>query len=281
MANINVVIPRRSNIRQKVRDRYTELWEDWKDENPNSRAYPVSKLNQNIRRALSVNGRVLNEHYFENSRYNGWSGRKVLPWCHWYYLVRFQQDLFGNITAIIEDALYEGDYHNDTMNTKPYGESVIKPNFNLFIENNNTTNKFRNMNNKKVVRLTESQLHNIIAESVSQILNEIGDTPKGAYDLGRLYGRYKGRKLYSPSKENKDRISDMEKYIEAKKFDDVARRRAFDRGEANQRFATDFAFGIEDKKRGYDRMVNDRENADNLEGSFGGREFMDDWKPSR
>ena len=31
------------------------------------------------------------------------------------------------------------------------------------------------MNNKKVVRLTESQLHNIIAESVNQILNELNE----------------------------------------------------------------------------------------------------------
>ena len=42
----------------------------------------------------------------------------------------------------------------------------------LFIENN-ATNKFRNMNNKKVVRLTESQLHIIIAESVEKILMEM------------------------------------------------------------------------------------------------------------
>ena len=41
----------------------------------------------------------------------------------------------------------------------------------IFIENNNATNKFRNINNKKkVVRLTESEFLNIIAESVSQIL---------------------------------------------------------------------------------------------------------------
>lgn len=47
---------------------------------------------------------------------------------------------------------------------------VADSNGNILTENNNVTNKIRNMNNKKVVRLTESQLHNIIAESVSQIL---------------------------------------------------------------------------------------------------------------
>ena len=39
-------------------------------------------------------------------------------------------------------------------------------------ELNNATNKFRNMNNKKVVRLTESQLRNMIQESVKRVLRE-------------------------------------------------------------------------------------------------------------
>lgn len=46
------------------------------------------------------------------------------------------------------------------------------------------------MNNKKVVRLTESQLHDIIAESVSQILNEIGNTEKGQKLMHGLASRY-------------------------------------------------------------------------------------------
>lgn len=45
--------------------------------------------------------------------------------------------------------------------------------------------------NNKVVRLTESDLHNIISESVKSILNEIGDTPYGQYMLGRASARAK------------------------------------------------------------------------------------------
>lgn len=41
----------------------------------------------------------------------------------------------------------------------------------------------------KIIRLTESDLHNIVKESVNKILNEIGDTPKGQYMLGALMGR--------------------------------------------------------------------------------------------
>ena len=77
-------------------------------------------------------------------------------------------------------------------------ESKLKKN--IIIENN-ATNKIRNMNNKKVVRLTESQLHNIIAESVSQILNEIGDTEYGQYMMGRLSRRQYDSGLTDAAKE--------------------------------------------------------------------------------
>ncbi len=42
---------------------------------------------------------------------------------------------------------------------------------------------------KKVIKLTEEDLHNIIKESVNKVLNEIGDTARGQYMLGRLQGR--------------------------------------------------------------------------------------------
>ena len=43
--------------------------------------------------------------------------------------------------------------------------------------------------NKKLIRLTESDLHRIVKESVNKVLNEIGDTPYGQYMLGRAYSR--------------------------------------------------------------------------------------------
>jgi hypothetical protein len=43
--------------------------------------------------------------------------------------------------------------------------------------------------NKKLIRLTESDLHRIVRESVNKILNEIGDTPRGQYALGQVSQR--------------------------------------------------------------------------------------------
>lgn len=47
--------------------------------------------------------------------------------------------------------------------------------------------------NKRLIRLTESDLHRIVKESVNRVLNEIGDTPKGQYMLGRVAGRGRER----------------------------------------------------------------------------------------
>ena len=56
-------------------------------------------------------------------------------------------------------------------------------------------NENKNMNNK-LIRLTEGDLHNIVKESVKRILNEIGDTPRGQYMLGRLTGKYGGSDFF-------------------------------------------------------------------------------------
>ena len=42
---------------------------------------------------------------------------------------------------------------------------------------------------KNLVRLTESDLHRIIKESVKRIINEVGNTPEGQRQLGRLANR--------------------------------------------------------------------------------------------
>ena len=59
---MRIIFPKDDKVRKKVRDTYRALWKAWKQENPTSRAYPLSKLNQNIRRALSIHGRILNEN---------------------------------------------------------------------------------------------------------------------------------------------------------------------------------------------------------------------------
>jgi len=51
--------------------------------------------------------------------------------------------------------------------------------------------------NKKLIRLTESDLHRIVKESVNKIINEIGDTPRGQYALGAVDGRNNVNRFYN------------------------------------------------------------------------------------
>lgn len=54
------------------------------------------------------------------------------------------------------------------------------------------------MENK--IKLTETELKKIIAESVKKVLSEIGDTPRGQYALGAVKGRAAARAKYQNSK---------------------------------------------------------------------------------
>ena len=162
--SIKVEIPKDSNIPKKIKDTYSKYYKEWRLENPFSKAYSITRLKQNIKNVLSVNGRVLNDRYFQNSTYAPWRGRKVLLYYHWYFLVRFQQNLFGEVTAIIEDAVYEGDYHNDKKETKPYGENLLKVTSNFIMENK----KYG-----KVIRLTETQFKEMLIECITKIIKEI------------------------------------------------------------------------------------------------------------
>ena len=86
--------------------------------------------------------------------------------------------------------LSNGEY-NDTT-----GVAIVHGNMQTPQEvvNNQTLNCNRNMN-KKLIRLTEQDLHRIVKESVNRIINEIGDTEKGQRALGALTAaRFKGKK---------------------------------------------------------------------------------------
>ena len=53
---------------------------------------------------------------------------------------------------------------------------------------NNIQMESKNMK-REIIRLTESDLHNIVKETVNKVLNEIGDTEDGQRLLGRLAAR--------------------------------------------------------------------------------------------
>ena len=104
------------------------------------------------------------------------------------------------------------------------------------------------------IKLTESKLKEIVAESVKRVLSEIGDTPKGQFALGAVKGRASARPRYQNSKygglhtqSRQDHIAnnaadaawekrkdlDINKYSEMKNAEDRGYYYGFDKGMTN------------------------------------------------
>ena len=67
---------------------------------------------------------------------------------------------------------------------------------------------------KQTIRLNEADLHRIVKESVKGIINEVGDTPKGQYMLGRAAARNRDRGWSQYHKGALDNGADMLKRSE-------------------------------------------------------------------
>lgn len=64
---------------------------------------------------------------------------------------------------------------------------------------------------RQIYRITESDLHRIIAESVNMVLNEVGETEDGQYLLGRLAGRKASRGDYNGFSSTEDYAKEKNK----------------------------------------------------------------------
>jgi len=66
---------------------------------------------------------------------------------------------------------------------------------------------------RRIIKLTENDLHRIVIESVKQAINEIGDTDEGQYDLGRAAARRYWRSITANNMDDSVRNSDYSDVI--------------------------------------------------------------------
>lgn len=94
-----------------------------------------------------------------------------------------QQRFFGMV-----DAYKKGEMKNPSNKIKKAAKGMSMSDVKDFAETKHKglPEKVEENIEKKIIRMTESDLHNLVKESVNRILNEIGDTPKGQHALGRL-----------------------------------------------------------------------------------------------
>lgn len=149
---VRVIIPIGSLVRTKIRNTYTTLYEGYcKNTPPHLRTYTRKKLSENIRQIVSVGRITINTDSLLQPRKDEWvnKGYKVFSFHSWFFAVILTKSKRGIIRAEIQDGFFNGDYHNDVKNTKPWDEGVVP---------------------KKKLMITESQLRRIIREAIRKII---------------------------------------------------------------------------------------------------------------
>ena len=114
--------------------------------------------------------------YFKNG--NTFSDNPITFLDAEHHSIPYDVNALDNETSVIA-------YLNSLKTLFENGETTFQP---LPITTENKQYN-KNTNMKQTVKLTESELRNVIAESVKSVLNEIGDTDKGQDALGQVYGR--------------------------------------------------------------------------------------------
>jgi hypothetical protein len=99
---------------------------------------------------------------------------------------------------------------------------------------------------KQIIRLTESDLHKIVKESVNKILKEIGDTPNGQRALGALHAR----KQFRDGDESNDVYHYAEKARGGDSFNDM--------GDNTNPLYKDFGNGWDKYKDSHPDVMHDR-----------------------
>ena len=114
-------------LKQRIVEKYTRLYKDYRRYYPEQKDYTYKQLRQNIAKVASIVNATVDSQEVHNSTFIPWmdNGWKQLYFQHWYFAVEIT--LIDDImAAIVMDAHYEGDHHNDTLFNMPYGADEME-----------------------------------------------------------------------------------------------------------------------------------------------------------
>lgn len=124
---IQVVIPKSLKLKEKITSYYTDLYIQYRKENPEAKDYTYKKLRQNISNVAAFSKETIDELNIKPSRYNAWSNNGWKEYySHWYFAIEIVRNSSNQAVAVVKDAHYEAEHHNNEMQTQPYDESVKK-----------------------------------------------------------------------------------------------------------------------------------------------------------
>ena len=124
---LQVRVPKSLGLRQTIVDKYTNLYREYRRYYPDRKDYTYKQLRQNIAEVASIVRAEVEIEEIRRSTFiplldKDW---KQLYFKHWYFALSIEK-VDDNYVAIVRDAHYEGDHHNDILLTKPYDIDDLK-----------------------------------------------------------------------------------------------------------------------------------------------------------
>lgn len=116
-----VRVPKSLGLRHIIVDKYSSLYREYRGYYPERKDYTYKQLRQNIAEVASIVHAEVELNDIRCSTFIPWLDRdwKQMYYKHWYFALSIEK-IDNRYIAIVRDAHYEGDHHNDTLLTKPY-----------------------------------------------------------------------------------------------------------------------------------------------------------------
>jgi len=121
MIRISTVRRNRALITNKIASFYINIWID-RMSGLTLRKYNFRQARANVLSAISFFGQTFDDHQLRKPRISAWQKEGIyeIYYRKWHFAVVVQYDIFGNAVAIVQDCRHDKDYHDDTMETKPF-----------------------------------------------------------------------------------------------------------------------------------------------------------------
>lgn len=114
-------VPKDVGLKQKIVNKYTYLYNEFRRFYPERKGYTYQQLRRNISQVAAIVNTEISSSDIHTSTYIPWLDNdwKQYYYKHWYFAITVEE-ISGVMTAIVRDAHYEGDHHNDVLLSKPY-----------------------------------------------------------------------------------------------------------------------------------------------------------------
>lgn len=118
---LQVKVPKELRLKQRIVDKYTWLYREYRRFYPEKKDYTYKQLRRNIAEVASIVNTMVDTNDMHNSTFTPWldNGWKQLYYRHWYFALVIME-INGDSKAVVMDAHYEGDHHNDILLSTPY-----------------------------------------------------------------------------------------------------------------------------------------------------------------